>query len=404
MKRTLKTLLALMLAAVTVMTCTAAFAAEENGKLLWEYYDSEYTYDIAGEITTGVNTLTSPEDSYYFCYEFNVEESGYYTIGFSDHRFDGWIGIPEEINGFTAKNEAEYLFYSGYGEPSKYTYKLDEGKTYICFDAYTQFENEEFEIIYQGETVESIEYEGSLLLNRDIYFYDETCDIYADASVTFSSGNTTIFSYICATAPDEYKEGTNTFRYSYFGESVDFEADVIFITEIIKDVEISNLEDYLNAKIYYDGHDMCLPVGETVTFTFSDGSKAESVYYEYGENYVTLPDGSEIYYYIYTLDDGYGNITLYVDSAGETIKAFDCEETKASTDENLLTLLNNEKYNLSKVSKYIRQSLIALLDCDSFEELTDYGFGEWGYNIQIATEYFLSLFAEITSLIYFYVR
>ena len=87
MKRTLKTLLALMLAAVTVMTCTAAFAAEENGKLLWEFYDSEYTYDIAGEITTGVNTLTSPEDSYYFCYEFNVEKSGYYTIGFSDHRF-----------------------------------------------------------------------------------------------------------------------------------------------------------------------------------------------------------------------------------------------------------------------------------------------------------------------------
>ena len=404
MKRTLKALSALVLAALTLITGTAAFAAEENEELLWDYYGWEYAYDIVGEITTGVKSVTAPEDSQNFCYEFNVEESGYYTIGFTDYPFDGWVGIPEETDGFTAKGEAEFLFYSGYDEPSKYTYKLDEGKTYICFDSYSQLENADFEIVYQGEAVESIRYENSLLLNRDVYFYDDTCDIYADASVTFTSGNTTAISYVYAQAPDGCKKGANTFRYDYFGESIAFEAHVILITEIIKDVEIANVEDYLNAKVYYDGYDRYIPVGETVTFTFSDGSKTDSVCYEYGDNYVTLPDGSEIYYHIFTLDDGNGNITLNIEAAGETIRTYDCEETKASFDENLINLTENEKYNLSRVSRYLRQSVIALLECDTIEELKDYGFGEWGYNIQLAAEYFLSLFSEITALINFYVR
>lgn len=402
MKRTLKTSLALMLAAVTALGCISAFAAEESTELRWDYYGTEYIYDIAGEITTGTNILTIPDNSYNFCYEFNVEESGYYTIGFSDYSFDGWMGVPQETDGFTAKDEADHLFCSGYDKPSKYTYKLNEGKTYICFDAYTLFENESFEVIYQGKSIESIEFKGSLLLNRDIYFYDDTCEIYADAVVTFSSGNTTTFSYLYAEAPDGYKEGTSTVKYTCFDENIDIEIDVMLITEIIKDVEISDIEDYLNTKVYYDGYEGYLPMGETLTFTFNDGSKAESVFESYNDNYITLPDGSEIYYHIYTGSDYDGNITLYVESAGTDIKAYDCKETKATFDENLVNLITNEKYNIDRISRYFRQSIIALLECDSFEELKDYGFYEWGYNIQYAVEYFLCLFGEITSLIYFY--
>jgi len=399
----MKMLLALMLAAATALGCISAYAAEENAELRWDYYGSEYTYDIAGEITTGTNILTAPEDSYFFCYELNIEESGYYTIGFSDYFFDGWIGVPQETDGFTAKDEADYLYYANENRRSQFTYNLNKGKTYICFDAYTLFENESFEVTYQGKSIETIEYENSLLLNRDIYFYEETCEIHADAVVTFSSGNTTTFSYLYAEAPHGYKEGASTVNFTLFGENIDTEIDVMLITDIIKDVEIANVEDYLNTKVYYDGYEGYLPINEAVTFTFSDGSKAESIFESYGDDYITLPDGSEIYYHIYTGSDNNGNITLYVESAGIDIKAYDCEETKATFDENLINLVTNEKYNLDRISRYLRQSLIALLDCDSFEELKDYGFYEWGYNIQHAVEYFLSLFGEITSLIYFYV-
>ncbi len=403
MKKTLKTLLALLLAATTVLGCITAYAAEETNELVWDYYGTEYIYDIAGEITAGTNILTSPEDSYYFCYEFNIEESGYYTVGFSDYSFDGWIGVPKEADGFAAKDEADYLYFTNEDRRSQFTYKLDEGKNYICFDAYTMFENQNFEVIYQGESIESIRYENSLLLNRDVYFYEEACEIHADAEATFSSGNTTTFSYLYAEAPYGYKEGASTVKYTYFGESIDVEIDVMLITDIIKDVEIANVEDYLNTKVYYDGYEGYLPMGETVTFTFSDGSKFESVYESYNDNYINLPDGSEIYYCIYTGRDNDGNITLYVESAGTDVKAYDCKESKATFDENLINLVTNEKYNLDRISKYLRRSLIALLECDSIEELKDYGFYEWGYNIQCAVEYFLSLFSEITSLISFYV-
>ena len=156
MKRTLKTLLALMLVAITALGCITAYAAEESTELVWDYYGSEYIYDIAGEITTGTNILTAPEESCNFCYELNVEESGYYTIGFSDYFFDGWIGIPEETDGFTASGESDRLYFTDDDQISEFTYKLDKGKTYICFDTYTLLENESFEVIYQGKSIESI--------------------------------------------------------------------------------------------------------------------------------------------------------------------------------------------------------------------------------------------------------
>ena len=402
MKKTFKTLLALILAAVMALGCISAFAAEETDKLLWDYYGSEYTYDIAGEITTGTNILTAPEDSYFFCYELNIEESGYYTVGFSDYFFDGWIGVPQETDGFTASGEADRFYYNNDDGITEFTYKLDEGKTYICFDAYTLFENKSFEVTYQGKSIESMEYGNKLLLNRDIYFYEDSCEIYADASVTFSSGNTTSFSYVCAEAPDGYKKGASTVIYTGFGENIDIEIDVMLITEIISDIEIANIESYLDTKVYYDGYEGSLPAKETVIFTFSDGSKFESIYESYIDNYIILPDGSEIYYHIYTTENSDGNITLCVESAGSDIKTYECEETKATFDENLMNFFSNEKFNLNRISRYLRQSIIALLDCDSLEELESYGFGEWIYNIQLASEYFLSLFGEITSFIRFY--
>ncbi len=403
MKKFLKTFFAVLLSVAVLSGCISAFAAEENSKLVWNYYGSEYIYDIAGEITVGTSSLSSPEDSYNFCFALNVEESGYYTIGFSDYSFDGWIGIPEEVNENSASGESEFLYGSSEDKPVKYTYKLDKGVTYICFDAYAPFENQSFTVTGHGKSMESIDIDSSLIHNRDIYFYDGICEIYTDSVITFSSGSTTTVSYLCAEAPDGYKKGASTVRYSLFGENVDVEINVVEITDIITDVEVSNIEDYLNTKVYYDGYEGCLPLGETVTFTFSDGSKAKSEYENYGDNYVILPDGSEIFYHFYTSDDGNGNITLYIESAGTDIKAYDCKETKATYDENLVNLLTNEKYNLGRISKYLRQSLISLLECDSFEELKDYGFLEWSYNVQLAVEYFLDLFREITALIHFYI-
>lgn len=402
MKRFFKTFFSVLLSMTMVFGCVSAFAAEKNNELLWDYFGSEYTYCIAGEITEGNNSLTVPDETYNFCYKLDVKESGYYTIGFSDYDFDGWIGIPEEIDGLSANGELDYLYFSNEEQHTEFTYKFDEGTTYVCFDAYTLFENQNFEVIYQGKSIESIEFEGSLLLNRDVYFYENTCEILADSVVTFSSGNTTRLSYLYTDATDECKNGTNTVKYTYFGEIIDLEIDVTFITDIIKDAEIANVGDYLNAKVFYEGYEGYLPLDETITFTFSDGSKFESVYESYNDNYITLPDGSEIYYYIYTAKNDDGNITLYIESAGTDIKAYECNETKATFDENLITFISNEKFNLDRISRYFRQSLIALLECDSFEELKEYGFYEWKYNIENSFEYFLLLFSEITSLIRFY--
>ncbi len=404
MKKSIRAIVAALLAIAMALSCTSAFAAEENRKISWDYYGWECSYDYAGELSVGENTLTTPEDSYYCYCIFNAEESGYYTIGFTDYAFDGWMGVPESVTGSKAYNEADCLYSKTESNLNRYTFKFSKGANIIGFDIRSNIIEKNFGIVFEGTEIESVTLaDSSLLLGRDIYSYGDAIEIYADSEITFSSGGSIALDYLSGVAEKEITKGLNTVEFSILGETKSATLDVYLISDVIKDVEISNIEDYLNTKVYYDGYEGYYPVNETFTFTLTDGSTQDVVFSSDDNNYVTLPDGSKISFYLST-DNTDGNITLNVMFWDYIIKSYDCNEIDASADENFSNLVLNGKYYFERASRYFRYSLIEILYCNNLGEFISYGAENSADYIRRSVSSFLNIFTEILAFISFHMR
>lgn len=401
MKKFLRAIVAALLAAVMVLGCTSAFAAESRGKLLWNYYGWEYSYDYAGELSTGENKITTPDDSYYCYYVFNAEESGYYTMGFTDYAYDSWLGVPESVSENTAYNEADCIYHNTDNNFRRFTLKLNKGENIIGFDLNRKISNKTFEIVYEGSEINSVTIGKSLLYGCEIYSYGEFCEISTDIVIAFSSGTEITVGYAEGTVTKDMEKGTNTVSLQLFGETIDLAVDVYFITDIVKNVEISNIEDYLNAKLYYNGYEGYYPSGETFTFTFADGSTHSIIYSAEEDNFVTLPDSTRVFMYLTTEKNDDNEVTLNVMIADTVIRSYECSETKTSANENFASLAANGKYYADRVSRYLRYSAIALLECGSLGEIIDYGAEDSLYYIRRSAESFADIFREIFAFIAF---
>ena len=394
MKKTLRAIVAALLAAIMALGCTSAFAAESDEKLFWNYYDWEYYYDYAGEMNLGENSFASPDGSYNCYYIFNADKEGYYTLGFTNYNEPTWIGIPESVEDGTAYNEAEYIYSENNNGIKRLTFKLNEGETIIGFDFDEEITNETFEIVYEGDKIESVSIDNKLLLNRDIYNHEEFCEIYADTNITFSSGSVIKTDYIEGTISKDVDKGQNTVSVCLLDETFELTVDVYLITDVVESVEITNIEDYLNAKINYDGYDAYYPINETFTFTMTDGSTQSFVYSDYEQNSITLPDGTETYVYL-TTENIDGEIILNVMIADAVIKSYNYNTNKASANENFSILAGNIKYFTDKISYYLRHSVIAVLECDSFDEYLEQGAINSALYFSYSINYFTDIFREI---------
>ncbi len=400
MKKTFRAIIAALLVAVMAFGCTSAFAAQPADELIWDYYNWEYRYNYAGGLSIGENTITTPEDSYYCYYTFNAEESGFYTIGFTDYAYDGWAGIPESFENGVAVNEADCIYHKTENNFRRTTFKLDKGETVIGFDLNQKISNKTFEIVYEGSEIESVSIDDKLLLNRDIYSYDGYFEIYADISVSFSAGTEITLNYLEGSVEKDIEKGENTVSAMLFGENTDLTVDVYLVTDVIKTVEISNIEDYLNTKVYYDGYEGYYPWDETFTFTFTDGSTQSIIFSSEDDNTVILPDGTEAYVYL-TTENSNDEITLNVMIADCVIRSYECNEIKASSDENFSNFVYNAKYDINRASRYFRNALIAVLDCDSLGEFIEYGAQNSANYFSYSASTFLEIFKEFFSFISF---
>ena len=400
MKKTIRAIIAALLAALMAIGCTSAFAAEHDSQLLWDFYGWEYRYDYAGELRLGENTVTVPDNSNYLYYVFDAEESGFYTIGFTDYAFDGWIGTPEFAEDGTAFNEAENLYHKTESNFPRITFRFEKGENIIGIDFNNIIKDKTLEIVYEGNKIESVAIDGSLLLNRDIYNNGELCEIYADTIVTFTSGTSITLSYLEGLVTRDVKKGKNTVSFTLLGESRELTVDVYLPTDVIETVEISNIEDYLNTKVYYDGYEGYYPANETFTITFKDGTVQRFVFNEENDCCVTMPDGTKAYVYLDTEKED-DEIILNVMIADCVIRTYECSEAKASSDENLANLLGNAKYKFNRASRYFRLAFIAVLDCDSLGEYIEYGAQNSANYFRYSLTSFLEIFKEIFSFISF---
>ena len=400
MKKITRAIIAALLAAVMAFGCTSAFAAEPADELIWDYYSWEYRYDYAGKLSVGENTITTPKDSYCCYYLFNAEESGFYTIGFTDYAYDGWAGAPEYVDDGIAVNEADCIYHRTENNFRRITLKFEKGENIIGFDLNKAISNKTFEIKYEGKEIDSVSIDDKLLLNRDIYTYDEHCEIYADVALTFSSGTEITIDYVEGVAAKEIEKGKNTVTVTLFDKETELTVDVYPISDVVDSVEISNVDDYLNARVYYNGYDSSFPWDETFTFTFKDGSTQSIVLSSEGDNAITLPDGTEAYVYLTTENEN-DKIVMNVMIADCVIRAYEYNEVKASSDENFANYLYNAKYNFTRASRYFRYAFISVLDCDTLEEFIEYGAENSANYFRYSASTFFEIFKEFFTFITF---
>ena len=400
MKKTFRAIVAALLAAVMALGCVSAFAAEPADEIFWDYYGWEQNYSYAGTLTAGENKFTMPEDSYYCYCVFNAPESGFYSIGFTDYVFDGWIGTPEAFENGVAYNEAEYFRYRTENNFYRPVFRFEKGENIIGFDCNTAITDKTLSIAYEGDKIESVAVDGTLLLDRDIYGYGEFCEIYADAVLTFSSGNKMPLNYLEAMTKTDIKSGKNTVKALFFGEEFSVDIDVYLITDVIKSVEIHNVEEYLDAKVYYDGFNGYIPAEETITFTFSDGTEKSMIFNSEHDNSVTLPDGTKIYYYLESAEEN-GEVFLNVMFSGTVLKSYYCNEEKATANENFSNLASNGQRLFKKSFRLLKNSVIAVLECDDISDFFDYGAADATYYIRYSLSTFLEIFTEVFSFISF---
>ena len=285
MKKTLKSIVAVMLSLAMIFCSATALAATEGNIIEWDRYeDGDFcSYAYAGEITEGKAVITPDDiaDGNYLFFEFTVEKAGYYTV-----TYDNWYvysSLPDRIENGKAYGYREYEYMESTRLSSTKLYKLDAGEGILFVEAYSiPDEGTEISAEFLGDSVTALEFidnSGSdLVLNNDIYSYDDAdclAEFSASFSVTFSEGKVMEFNdrWVTCQYENELKTGENNVLIDFFGAKIPAVINIFEITDLVKAAEISNADKYLNVVKYYNGY-YKTPVieDETVTVTLADGS------------------------------------------------------------------------------------------------------------------------------------
>lgn len=403
--KALKSVIATFLAAVIALSCfTASFAASDT--LVWHYYEEPMNYDYQGILVEGENSIGSP-DSDYVWYTFDVQSAGFYKLSFDYDDADLWFDTPEKIENGIAYDSAEKLTFSTDGINNTLFY-FEEGEQIIGIMVEYSSSDSKLNIEYFGEEITSVEVadEKNLVLGCDIhcdYGIEEGALYYywidSDININFSSGKTITTDDVEGYIDSEIKKGENILPVSICGEKYTLAINVELVTDYIADVSISNIEDYLYFKTYYNSYDFPELYGETMTVTFKDGTTAAANIGD--DEMITLPNGIEAWFgFGYTFDDGEILLDVYI--AGTIVKSYECNETKADFKENIGELRSTYLELINDVSYYLRRAMIVALECDTIYEYLDYGAYESALRLRWACESFVSLFFEAFYLVGYY--
>ncbi len=302
MKKTIRTITAALLIAIIALgTSLSAFAATA-GSIVWTDTEADYSrlFVYGGHpLETGrteIRNNSAEDDLVYF--DFKVEKEGYYYI---DTENNSWVMIPEVAGSGKVYDyrEAETV-----GEDEERLFWLDEGKTVIGINFYDQ-SSDEIAIMFCGEEVEDYTVEEAALQNYIIGWNIWECDcddcakyfwVNTDTVITFSSGITLeiedyCFYGTCTTSP---AEGTGKATLDFMGKKKEVEFTAFYIDSIVESVEMTNVENYLDAEVGYDGWYYTKEVaGETLTVHFKDGTSYTAILEDcYCD--VELPDGKTV--------------------------------------------------------------------------------------------------------------
>lgn len=397
-----KKIISLLLAVIIVFgSAGAAFATGTD--LLIDGTECIYY----GELTEGCTNVWG-SDYYdevyglYVYYTFDVPVEGYYRFSFGTPHtsMNAWVSDQicdnEDISNVSTTNDWYHTEKIYYLNVEEYNFFVDIYASNVEVNIYCE---------YLGEEITGITFDYEQLLDYDFYCYkDYSFSSKADATIAFSSGKS--FEYkgveLYGTMDSEYKDGINNIQIEFLDTVVSSVAAVYPVSHYISDIEISNIDCYLeNSTEYYNYCDGLEPYGETVTVTFTDGTTQQFEYDEYGVNYIPFPNGQdyEIYVYYYNgfpFDRDKCSMKIKI-GYSVTLKEYQFSGKKASLSENLKKLWTDMGYIVDEAKEMFMFSF-ENLDIMNLRETLPVSFE----NFVMSLMYIYSLQGNVLEFILYY--
>lgn len=355
-----KKLLSIIMSAIIILcSFTTAFAADGPLK------NGDYEYIYRGEISYGWTEVCerpsfSTEDLYIY-YTFNASEDGYYLFGYGTPHTSMWAGIMDINTGTEPDYEETIRYYYAVDK----IYYLEKGSYNFVIDIYSTAEDVNIQSEFLGKDITDISFDYEQLLDYDLYWYgsEENYSFvsYADATISFSSGKSYSFSdgILEGTRNSEPVEGKNDVTVYFLDKEISTFVTVYPVSHFISDAELSNVEYYLgNGVEYYNRLEKEYPYGETITVTFTDGTK-QIVEYKTSQEWITLPNGQEYEIYVgydteyHSFNRNTYHLKIYL-GYNCIIKSYDISNSKATFIENIKVLHKDNKEPLNEFSENIK--------------------------------------------------
>ena len=380
--KTVKKLTAILLCLVMLLgVCiTSASALEIGDTVEWDFADSINQLIYKGTVVEGDNIIDGFDcDDYPYyccpCYEFEVEKSGYYLITSKYSYFSVFADSYSNNKATSTKRHIDVDFENGMYSTIVY---LSEGvNLLIIYQPVKTKANISLEFF--AESITNIIFENNTFYVLDDYDYinEET------KVVSFPIKCQIEFSNSKVVVPDENEIdcsfetnltlGENTVNMLLPGYEKEISIFLCNTTDFIEDIEIPNVEKYLNATETYNRHYIYSYFDdEDVTVNYKDGT-SQTIRYckdDFVPNGVTLPCGRELYVYVnFYCDEGNGgtgkfSLMGYVGNICYYKK--ECSIEKASIRTNIEEFKDSVSYQFTKLNNNCKDTINTMLETKDY--------------------------------------
>lgn len=286
MKKTIKSAIAMLLAAIIACGSLTAFAATPTD-INWNFGgDEPWVYSYAGELTVGDKSsyVEATEENLNVYCTFEIEEEGYYRVA-STYYYTEWTGIPEKFENGVYYDTKNCLSLGEYLREDIYYFEADE---YVLGFDFRENGSEEVSVEFLGD-IEAIEYDEScldkLIMDYTIYEADEDdsngaayyIDITSGGTYKFTNGYERSVDYIgfMVFTDETIEKGEHEVELGLWAFPYRETAtlNVVEVSDLIAKIEMTNAEKYAELVYHYNGEYYSHNIeGETLTVTYTDGT------------------------------------------------------------------------------------------------------------------------------------
>lgn len=357
MKKSLKSIVSLVLTAVLMFSLFSICAFAEEKSIIWNYGENvvQDTYYYGGELKVGENKVSPLADAdelvfdYVYTdmvyYEFEVEQSGYYNI-ITEYNY--YICISQDIRDGVAYGNEDYTTYNE--DYDVYMCYLTEGECVFglgfiiyTWDSKEEIYNSSLGIEFIGEEITDMqieqEYLEDIILGYHIdseYDEDNSGSLPVKGKVTFDSEKEVeISNYLMVEYADGIAAGETEITFCLLNYKKDFTVQIKTVENFVKSVEINNTDEINKVKETFVPDFVIYPDVEDVdlTVTMADGTKkniTDTYSYE-----IELKGEKFIYIWCDYVQKEDGKHYFTVEVADKEYLSIPCETEPVSFNENM---------------------------------------------------------------------